>query len=102
MERYEDRPFAIVGINTDSDKEEYLRLAEKFGVTWRSAWQGSTDGPIPSKWGVSSYPTIFVLDADHVLRHINARGETLGTVVAELMQELERGVRPAEAAATDE
>ena len=87
VERLKDEPFAIVGINTDRDKDDYREKVEDFGVTWRSAWQGSTEGEIPTRWGVDSYPTIFVLDAEHVLRAVNARGEKLGEVVDELLAE---------------
>lgn len=88
VERYAGRPFAIVGVNTDTDKDEYRRQVDVYGVTWRSAWQGSTHDGIPVQWGVDAYPTIFVLDADHVLRVIDARGEQLERVVGELMAEL--------------
>jgi len=88
VERYPNEPFAIVGVNTDDERDEYRKKAVEHGVTWRSAWQGSTQGPIPTRWGVSGYPTIFVLDADHVIRHVDARGEELERVVAELLAEV--------------
>jgi hypothetical protein len=87
VERLKDAPFVLLGINTDDDKDDYRKKLGEYGVTWRSAWQGSTEGPIPTAWGVRSYPTIFVLDANHVIRHINARGEELGRVVDELLAE---------------
>ena len=85
VERHANEAFAIVGVNTDDDKDGYRKKAAEFGVTWRSAWQGSTDGPIPTRWGIDSYPTIFVLDAEHVIRSVNARGAELERVVDELM-----------------
>ena len=88
VERHANEPFAIVGVNTDDDAQEYRQRAAEHGVTWKSAWQGSTRGPIPAGWGISSYPTIYVLDADHVIRHINPRGEKLEQVVDELLKEL--------------
>jgi len=91
VERYADKPFAVVGVNTDGDKQEYSDKAERHGVTWRSSWQGSTSGPWPTKWGVNSYPTVFVLDAEQRIRYLDARGERLGEVVAELLAELEQG-----------
>jgi hypothetical protein len=90
VERHAGKPFAIVGVNTDDDKDEYRRKAAEHGVTWRSAWQGGTDGPLPEAWGVDSYPTIFVLDAGHVIRHVDPRGAELERVVDDLMAELER------------
>ena len=91
VERHKDEPFAILGINTDDDKDQYRRQLAEYSVTWRSSWQGSTEGPIPTQWGINSYPTIFVLDSKHVIRHINARGEELGRVVAELLKETKQG-----------
>ena len=88
VERLKDAPFAIVGVNTDDDKAEYKRKLADYGVTWRSAWQGGTDGPIPTKWGVSSYPTVIVLDEQHVIRYLDARGEGLGKVVDTLLAEM--------------
>ena len=87
VERLKDAPFALLGVNTDDDKDQYRRMVVEYGVTWRSAWQGSTGGPIPTQWGINSYPSIFVLDANHVIRNIGARGEDLGRVVDELLAE---------------
>lgn len=89
VERHASAPFAIVGINTDSDKADYRRKLEQHAVTWRNAWAGSPSGAIPRSWAVDSYPTIFVLDASHVIRAVDARGERLEEVVAELLAELE-------------
>jgi hypothetical protein len=94
VERLEDAPFAILGVNTDEDRDEYRRKVSDHGVTWRSAWQGSTQGPIPTQWGIDSYPSVFVLDAGHVLRHVDARGEQLDRVVDELLAEMKpKGTR---------
>jgi hypothetical protein len=87
VERLKDSPFALIGVNTDGDKEEYKRKLGEYGVTWRSAWQGGLDGPIPTQWGVNSYPTIFVLDAQHVIRYLDSRGEDLGRAVDVLLAE---------------
>ena len=87
VKRHAGRPFAIVGVNTDTDREAYLRQLENHGVTWRSAWQGSTRGPLVTAWGIETYPTVLVLDAEHVIRHVDARGEELERAVAELLAE---------------
>ena len=67
VERLKDKPFALVGINTDSDKDRYLQQADELGVTWRSSWQGSPRGPIPTQWGVLGYPTLYLIDHDGVI-----------------------------------
>ena len=85
VQRHPSEAFAIVGVNTDGSKEMYREKAARHGVTWRSAWEGSPDGPLPTLWGIDSYPTIFVLDEQHVLRHVNPRGDELERVVGELV-----------------
>ena len=68
VERMKNEPFALVGINTDRDKDDYRKQQEKMGVTWRSSWQGSTSGPIPTEWGVQGFPTLYLLDHKGVIR----------------------------------
>ena len=90
VERLKDEPFVIVGVNTDDDKDQYRRKLAEHGVTWRSSWQGGTDGPIPTTWGINSYPTIFVLDSNHVIRNIDVRGEEIGRAVDMLLAEAKK------------
>ena len=37
VERHRDEPFAIVGVNTDDDVDDYRKKLADYGVTWRSA-----------------------------------------------------------------
>ena len=88
MERHKDEPFAILGINTDGDKDEFRAKCEEFDVTWRSSWQGSTNGPIPREWRIRGYPSVFVLDAEGRIRFKDVRGKRLDEVVEELLAEM--------------
>ena len=88
MKRFEGQPFDILGINTDDDKDDYRALCEELGVTWRSSFQGSTAGPLCEQWGISAYPTLFVLDAEGRIRFKDSRGLKLEIDVATLMAEL--------------
>ena len=82
----------MIGINTDSDKKEYLAKAAKHEINWRDAWQGSPGGPIPKEWGINMYPTNFVLDAEGRIRYRNVHGKKLEAAVSELVAELEEPV----------
>ncbi|MBK7645446.1 MAG: hypothetical protein IPJ19_20805 [Planctomycetes bacterium] len=88
VERLKNEPFALIGINTDKDKDFYHQKAKELGVTWRSSWQGSTGGVLPRAWGITSFPTIFVLDAKGVIRYTNVRGEKMDAAVNALLAEL--------------
>jgi len=89
VQRLKDKPFALVGINTDTDKDNYKKLAAQHGVTWRSSWQGGTSGPVCQEWGVRSYPTIYVLDHRGVIRFKGVRGKAMDQAVDQLLAELE-------------
>ena len=88
VERLAGKPFALVGIN--SDPKDRLRSAmEENNITWRSFWDGgSTGGPIATKWNVSGWPTIYVVDAKGVIRFKNVRGEAMDEAVDALLAEI--------------
>lgn len=93
VEQMKDKPFALLGINSDADKDYYHSEAKKMGVTWRSFWNGprGTSGPISSKWGVRGWPTIYVLDHKGVIRFQGVRGEKMTQAVEQLLAEMEEG-----------
>ena len=93
VERLKNEPFALVGINTDKSKDDYRAKASEMGVTWRSAWQGSTGGVIPKKWGISAFPTLYLIDAKGVIRKIWIGGPQ----EAELDKEVDALVKEARA-----
>ena len=89
MQRHSDEPFVILGVNTDQDKDMYRKKADEMKVTWRSAWDGSTGGPITKQYRVNSFPSIHVIDAEGRLRFMNVRGPALEKAVEQLLKELE-------------
>lgn len=88
--RLEGKPFALIGINSDSDRTDLKKTLESEKITWRSFWDGgSTHGPIANAWNVNSWPTIYVLDGQGVIRHKNVRGERMDAAVDALLKEVE-------------
>ena len=77
MKRLADKPFALLGVNSDEDKKALKVAMKEENITWRSWWDGAIGGPIATHWQVSTYPTIYVLDAKGVIRYV---GEGAGTV----------------------
>ncbi len=76
VKKFADRPFAIIGVNSDRDREKIKETCKKEQITWRSFWNGgSTGGPISSRWNVSGWPTTYVLDHTGVIRAKNVRGK---------------------------
>jgi hypothetical protein len=88
--RLKDQPFALIGINSDGKLEELKPVLEKEQITWRSFWNGpeGTAGPISTAWGVTGWPTIYVLDPKGTIRYIGVRGEAMDEAVDTLLAEL--------------
>ena len=68
VERMKGRPFVLIGVNGDADREKAKAVSAKEGVNWRSFWPGGSKQGTPLEWGVSSWPTVFVIDANGVIR----------------------------------
>ncbi len=69
VKRLADKPFVILGVNSDEDRGELKKVLEKEQITWRSFWDGSTQGPIDTAYNVQAWPTLFLIDAQGVIRH---------------------------------
>ena len=90
VQRLENQPFALIGVNSDKRRDTLPPILEKEGITWRSFWNGpgGTDGPISRLYNVRGWPTIYVLDAQGVIRFKNVRGPALDAAVDALLAEL--------------
>ena len=91
--KHADKPFAIIGVNSDRDLEKLRPRLEEENITWRSFWNGpkGTSGPISKAWNVSGWPTIYVLDAAGVIRAKQVRNKSLGKAVDDLLAEMGEG-----------
>jgi hypothetical protein len=93
VKRLEGKPFALIGINSDQNRQDLKKVMEKEQITWRSFFDGgNTQGPIASKWNVMSWPTIYVIDSKGLIRYKNVRGEKMDTAVDALLKETETKV----------
>jgi hypothetical protein len=92
VERLKDQPFALFGVNSDP-KENIKEALNRENITWRSWWDGGdTSGPIASRWNVTGWPTIYILDHKGVIRFKNRRGEEMGKAVEALLAEMKAGI----------
>jgi hypothetical protein len=89
VKRLEGKPFALIGVNSDNDREELKGVLVEERITWRSFWNGgSTNGPISNQWKVTSWPSIWVIDAKGVIRYRDVRGPAMDQAVDALLKEL--------------
>ncbi|MCB9892343.1 MAG: TlpA family protein disulfide reductase [Planctomycetes bacterium] len=90
MQKHADKPFAIVGVNSDPDLAKLRKTVVEKELTWPSFFDGGLiGGPIATQWGVRGWPTVYVLDAKGVIRFKNARGAALDRALETLFAELD-------------
>jgi hypothetical protein len=69
----EDKPFALIGVNTNGYKADKLReVMDKENLPWRSFVDtdgGGGRGGISTAWNLQGTPTLFVLDHRGVIRY---------------------------------
>lgn len=89
------RPFALVGINGDSaeDRDKVKEAVKKEGISWRSFWAGGPDGAIPRKWAVQSWPTVYTIDAEGIIRDDLFSGELSPAAFEPLVHAAEEAAR---------
>src|SRR5687768_15277589 len=106
VKRLQDKPFALLGINSDLPNDSELdalpfeqklervrrhvlrEVVQKHGLTWRNAIACGTDGPLPTQWNVSGWPMIYVIDASGKIRYRGHDGDEMEKQVDQCLAEL--------------
>jgi hypothetical protein len=91
VKRLQSQPFALVGINSDGDADKVKQILKDQEITWRQAIDGSTSGPLATRWNIKSWPSIFVVDAKGVIRYKNVREKAMDDAVDTLLAEMKAG-----------
>jgi hypothetical protein len=92
VQKLQNKPFALLGVNSDEDRTQLKEVLKTEQITWRSFWAGGTSGPIPTHWQVRGWPTIFLIDKKGVIRHKyegNPGDAVLDQEIDQLVQEPE-------------
>jgi peroxiredoxin len=89
LELYRDWPFALLSVESGADRDVARRAKIDRGLLYRSWWDGAprrdAPGTIAAAWGVSGWPTTYVLDEKGAIRAIDPRKEDLLKVVRQLL-----------------
>jgi len=71
VKKLENKPFALIGVNSDRDLKALKPVLEEEKITWRSFWNGpeGIGGPISKEWNVQGWPTLYIIDHKGVIKH---------------------------------
>ena len=85
-----NKPFALIGVNSDDKAETVRKAMQTESITWRSFMDGGTGGPIATDWHIRGWPSIFVIDAKGIVRQKFTgmpQGDALDKLIEELLKE---------------
>ncbi len=69
VERLKREPFALLGVDCEADKDTARRTMAREQMTWPSWFDGEPGkGPIATRYFITSYPSVFLIDAKGVIR----------------------------------
>jgi thiol-disulfide isomerase/thioredoxin len=89
VKRLADRPFALLGVNTDANRAEANKYIFDLGVNWRSWWDGDGGSIVPA-WHVSAFPSFYLIDHYGVIRYkTNNMDESTEQLIEKLLRQAE-------------
>ena len=95
-----DKPFVLLGVNSDRNKDTAVDAVRSESLSWRHFWNGpkGTSGPISSQWNVEGWPTVYLIDGDGIIRYKEVLGDDIDRGLETLMAELGEKVNLSDAA----
>lgn len=89
VKRLKDKPFTLLGINSDSSRSALKKIIKDEEITWPNIYGGPPgENQIAKQWNVYGWPTIYILDHEGVIRHKGLRDEAMEKAVNELLAKI--------------
>jgi len=84
VEEMKDKPFALIGVNSDSTVERAKKAVAENQLNWRSFQNKGSGGEISQDWAVRGWPTVVILDSEMKIHYRGHSGDE-ATKVAEAL-----------------
>lgn len=88
MKKLADKPFVLLGINSDPDRDQLRQTLVEEAITWRSWWDKTISGPIHTRWQIEMRPAIHLIDAKGVIRYKEIDPGEVDQAIDQLLAEL--------------
>src|SRR5262245_42793818 len=62
------KPFVLVSVSADDEKETLTKFIEKEPMPWVHWWDSGPESPVLKKYRVRAFPTLYLIDHDGVIR----------------------------------
>jgi peroxiredoxin len=89
LEKFGDAPVVVLGVDSSTSLENARQAKLDNSLDYRSWWDGHAvkynQGPIATTWNVVGWPTIYVIDAEGIIRFVDVRKDLLIDAVGQLV-----------------
>ena len=89
VQRLAGKPFALIGISADSEEAALREFVGEQRMNWTHLLDGP-HGPIITTYEVEYFPSIYVLDANGVIRYKDVRDRELERAVEKMLAQIGR------------
>ena len=86
QQQLKGKPFQLVGINSDKDRDSLSRFLDANQVKWTNVVDGGTDGATARAWRIDSWPANFLVDGNGVIRARDVPAEKLEGEIRSLLK----------------
>lgn len=88
--RLQGKPFALLGVSCGDTLDVAKETVKKHQMEWPSWWDGdeTRSGPIQTDYDVQHWPSVFVIDAEGIIRAIDVHGPDLDATVDEALAKI--------------
>jgi thiol-disulfide isomerase/thioredoxin len=90
----DNKPFEMVAVNVDEEKEALEKFLAKEKMPWVHWWDNGGDSPVLKKFRVKAFPTLYLIDHTGVIRYkwvgSPETHDALDKAVEELVKEAEK------------
>ncbi|NIP85231.1 MAG: redoxin family protein [Planctomycetales bacterium] len=98
---YHDRGFEVVGVSVDENREAVEEFLKERELPWQTLFSDAPDQsgwnhPMAKRYGIGGLPTVILIGKDGKVVSLNARGDELGRLLAELIGPPEKSPPAAE------
>jgi peroxiredoxin len=88
--RLQGKPFALLGVSCGDALDVAKETVKKHQMEWPSWWDSdeTRSGPIQTDYDVQHWPTVFVIDAEGIIRAIDVHGAELDAAVDQALAKI--------------
>lgn len=69
VEKMKDKPFVLISVSADKEKETLEKFIEKEAMPWVHWWNDGPKSEVLTKYRVKAFPTMYVIDHEGVIKH---------------------------------